>query len=92
MNERMYLAQFESVESLGTLRGRLEGCMQERDALRAQVNELMDQRETLVKMLQHAIDDGAGWRRRWEEADALREAGGEGLERVTGKGEDDSPR
>jgi hypothetical protein len=61
---------FDSVESLGTLRGRLEGCLLERDTLRAQVSELLDQREALVRMLQQAMDDGAAWRRRWEEGQA----------------------
>jgi len=80
--ERAYVRQFEkfelrasfdSIESLGTLRGRLEGCVLERDALRQQVLQLLDQRDSLVKLLNQAMEDGAAWRTRYREAIGERE-------------------
>ena len=46
-------------ESVATLQGRLQGVRQERDALRARVRQLLDQRDLLVALLQRVSADRA---------------------------------
>jgi hypothetical protein len=49
------LSMLDREESPAVLAGRLEGCQQERNALRAQVRQLLDQRDVLVMMLQQVM-------------------------------------